>query len=267
MYIPSKSGHTSHTTKNYVLGEIKRHRRYNSLKLSFLKIRTHFFSRLRNRGFKKLWLRRIFSVLKYEDRQKLMEDSHFSDPESQVVAETEAEGLMVRDLEQILEETPGIRAKIAPVFRPDLPGAKPLSAAGPPIILGGTLSGHPFFNVQVNGSLYSQESTTVNQGSRKTAAATTLAAATAQTTEKAMEEIPLRRKRKSSTPAAENNSMYLILPSYAEKHKITIKQIIAKEKEKLCKDSYFNNIFSSVNFNIAFTNDRSVKNLIVRTKI
>jgi len=81
-----------------------------------------------------------------------------------------------------------------------------------------------------------------------------------------MEEIPLRRKRKSSTPAAENNSIYLILPSYAEKQKKTIKQIIAKEKEKLCKDSYFNNIFSSVNFNIAFTNDRSVKNLIVKTK-
>ena len=78
-----------------------------------------------------------------------MEDSHFSDPESQMVAETKAEGLMVRDLEQILEETPGIRAKIAPVFRPDLPGAKPLSAAGPPIILGGTLSGHPFFNVKL----------------------------------------------------------------------------------------------------------------------
>ena len=156
--------------------------------------------------------------------------------------------------------------KIAPVFHPDLPGAKPLPAVGPPTFLGGTLSGHPFFNVQANGSLHSQASIIVNQGSRKAAAATTLAAATAQTTEKAMEEIPLRRKRKSSTPAAEN-SIYLILPSYAEKHKITIKQIIAKEKEKLCKDSYFNNIFSSVNFNIAFTNDRSVKNLIVRTKI
>ena len=156
MYIPSKSGHTSHTIKNYVLGKIKRYIRYNSLKLSFLKIRTQFFSRLRNHGFKKLWLRRIFSVLKYEDRQKLMEDSHCSDPESQVVAETEAEGLMVKDLEQILEETLGIRAKIVPVFRPDLPRAKPLPAVGPPTFLGGTLSGHPFFNVQVNDSLYSQ---------------------------------------------------------------------------------------------------------------
>ena len=103
MYIPYKSGHVTHTIKNYVLGEIKRYIRYNSLKLSFLKIRTQFFSRLRNRGFKKVWLRILFSILKYEDCQKLMEDSHFSYPESQVVLETEAEGLMVWDLEGILE--------------------------------------------------------------------------------------------------------------------------------------------------------------------
>jgi len=54
MYIPAKSGHVSHTIKNYVLGELKRYIRYNSLKLTFLKIRTKFFSRLRNRGFKKV---------------------------------------------------------------------------------------------------------------------------------------------------------------------------------------------------------------------
>ena len=51
MYIPAKSGHVSHTIKNYVLGELKRYIRYNSLKLTFLKIRTKFFSRLRNRVF------------------------------------------------------------------------------------------------------------------------------------------------------------------------------------------------------------------------
>ncbi len=42
MYIPYKSGHVSHTIKNYVVGEIKRYIRYNSLKLTFLKIRTQF---------------------------------------------------------------------------------------------------------------------------------------------------------------------------------------------------------------------------------
>ena len=94
MYILYNSGHVSHTIKNYVLGEIKRYIRYNPLKLTFLKIRTQFFSRLRNRGFKKVWLRRLFSVLKYEDRQKLMEDSYSSHSESQVVLKTVAEGLM-----------------------------------------------------------------------------------------------------------------------------------------------------------------------------
>ena len=46
MYIPQKSGHVSHTIKNYVLGELKRYIKYNSLKLSFLKVRTRFFQDL-----------------------------------------------------------------------------------------------------------------------------------------------------------------------------------------------------------------------------
>ena len=122
MYIPYKSGHVSHTIKNYVLGEIKRHIQYNSLKLTFLKIRTRYFSRLRNRGFKKVWQRKQFAILKYEDRQKLMEDSHFSDSEYQVVLETEAEGLMVWDSERILErESQETRLKINPRFRPPKP--------------------------------------------------------------------------------------------------------------------------------------------------
>jgi hypothetical protein len=45
--------------------------------------------------------------------KKLMEDSHCSDPEFQVVLETEAEGLMVRDFKRILEqESPMTRMKI-----------------------------------------------------------------------------------------------------------------------------------------------------------
>ena len=127
MYIPYTSGHVFHTIKNYVLGEIKRYIRYNSLKLSFLKISTQFFLRLRNRGFKKVWLRRLFAILKYEVRQKLMENSHISDPEYQVVLETEAEGLMARDLDKVLEEeSPETRTKIVPTFPPYLPGRKDL---------------------------------------------------------------------------------------------------------------------------------------------
>ena len=79
-----------------------------------------------------------------------MEDSHFSDPEYQVVLETEAEGLMVRDFERILErERPMTRMKINPSFpgekTPDIHGTKDLSPAGPLTIRGGTLSGYPSY--------------------------------------------------------------------------------------------------------------------------
>ena len=97
MYIPQKSGHAAHTIKKYVLGELKRYIRYNSLKLTFLKMRTRFFSRLRNHGFKKVWLRKHFATLKYEDREKLMmerePDATFSHSACQIVLEKEAESL------------------------------------------------------------------------------------------------------------------------------------------------------------------------------
>ena len=91
-----------------------------------------------------------------------MESSHFSDSEYQVVLETEAEGLMVQDSERILErEMPETRMKLVPMFlagkTPDLPGAKPLAPAGPPTLLGSTLSGRPsYFNVQESGLLISK---------------------------------------------------------------------------------------------------------------
>ena len=43
MFIPQKSGHASHPIKNYVLGELKRHIRYNSPILYFLKKGLRFF--------------------------------------------------------------------------------------------------------------------------------------------------------------------------------------------------------------------------------
>ena len=116
MYIPYKSGHVSHTSNNYVLGEIKRYIKYNSLKLTFLKIRTQFFSRLRNRGFKKVWLRKTFSTFQYEDRPKLMKKSHCPIPEFQLVPETEVENLMVRDSERILKESGKPRLNFNPSF-------------------------------------------------------------------------------------------------------------------------------------------------------
>ena len=136
MYIPSKSGHVTHTIKNYVLGELKRYIRYNSLKLTFLKIRTKFFSRLRNRGFKKVWLRKHFATLKYEDREKLMakkeSDSSSSHPEFQMVLEKEVESLKI------------LRSRLADKFpyhndnNLDIDGNKTLFPMEPNRGLGGT---------------------------------------------------------------------------------------------------------------------------------
>ena len=90
----------SHTIKNYVLGELKRYIRYNSLKITFLKIRTKFFSRLRNRGFKQIWLKKQFATLKYEDREKLMaekrSDSSLSHSACQTLLEKKAASLKTK---------------------------------------------------------------------------------------------------------------------------------------------------------------------------
>ena len=177
-----------------------------------------------------------------------------------MVLETESEGLMARDLEGILEqESPRTRTKIVPVFPPDLPGTKSLFPAGPPIRLGGTLSGYPYFNVQENGALDSKDIIHVNQVSK-------IAAATAKK-QKMVQEVPLKIKKRSAVPTEENNSLFLILPSYAAKHKVRIRQILSQEKEKLCNSKHCNKIFSDVNFKIAYTNDRSIKNVIARTKL
>ena len=93
-----------------------------------------------------------------------------------MVLEAEAEDLMVRDSERILErESPETRRKFVPTFladkTPDLPGTKDLSPAGPPTILGGKLSGHPsYLNVQESGFLNSKENAYVIQESKTTAA-------------------------------------------------------------------------------------------------
>ena len=133
-------------------------------------------------------------------------------------------------------------------------------AAGPPLRLGGTLSVNPYCNVQESGALYSKDSTNVNQGSSRAAATTT-------TKKKMVEKVPLKR---SAALYEENSNIFLILPSYAAKHKVRIREILTQEKEKLCSNKKYNQIyiiFSDVQFKIAYTNDRNIKNMIVRTKL
>ena len=76
--------------------------------------------------------------------------------------------------------------------------------------------------------------------------------------------------KRSAVPSNENNesrNVFLVLPSYAEKHSKEIKQIIASEKCKLCSNKYYNEIFNNVDINIAYSNSRNIKKLIVRTKL
>ena len=61
--------------------------------------------------------------------------------------------------------------------------------------------------------------------------------------------------------------MYLVLPSFAEPHKHTIKKILEAEKAKIRMNSRFKKCFDAIEFKIAFTNSKNIKQLIVRTKI
>ena len=65
MYIPFRSFHQRHTIKNFVWGELKRYVRYNTEEKNFKKLRTRFFLCLRNCGFKKYVLSKLFRHVTY----------------------------------------------------------------------------------------------------------------------------------------------------------------------------------------------------------
>ena len=136
----------------------------------------------------------------------------------------EAEGLMARELEGILEqESPGTRMKLVPVLPTDLPGTKTLFAAVPPKRLGGTLSVNPYCNIQENGSCCSNDVTIVNQWSTRAPAATTTA-----TTKKTMvEKIPLKR---SAALYEENSSIFFY---FAELRCKNIRNSHSRKRETL----------------------------------
>ena len=69
---------------------------------------------------------------------------------------------------------------------------------------------------------------------------------------------------KEAAESSKNPTMYLIMPGYATVHKKEIKNILQNEKAKLCSNKTFSKV---VDFNIAFSNSKNLKKLIVRTKI
>ena len=88
----------------------------------------------------------------------------------------------------------------------------------------------------------------VTQEPRATAAATaaTTTHQTAETTHKMGQKTLLKR---SAVPINDNNesrNVFLILPSYAERHRAKIKEIISQEKAKLCCNKNTTTTFSVI---------------------
>ena len=82
------------------MNELIRYVKYNSEKLGFLKLRNKFFDRLRNRGFRKYFLTKIFSVVSDSQRNKYLNKSEKI--YSNVVQETRAEAAITEVAEDIL---------------------------------------------------------------------------------------------------------------------------------------------------------------------
>ena len=119
-----------------------------------------------------------------------------------------------------------------------------MSPEGPLSTRGGTTSGRPSYSyVQDSGPPFSKEMSIVIQVSRPTPKQTAPSATTKISMGK---ETPLSNaaKKRSDVPFDEVSSVFLILPSYAEKHKTEIKQIIANEKTKLCCSKFYHDIFN-----------------------
>ena len=72
MYIPATSGHQKHAITNFILGELTRYVRFNTLEKIFLKIKQKFFIRLWNRGYKTVFLSRLLKKVKFGSRNKLL---------------------------------------------------------------------------------------------------------------------------------------------------------------------------------------------------
>ena len=71
----------------------------------------------------------------------------------------------------------------------------------------------------------------------------------------------------NAAKSTDPTTLYLIMPSYAEPHKREIKHIIQQEKMKLCSNKTFKNVFENVDFNLAFANSKSIKQMVARTKL
>jgi len=185
--------------------------------------------------------------------------------QEEVVPETEAENLVVRDSERILKESGYPRLCFTPgskeMHTENRLGPNLLVPQDPLTLGGGTISTDPSNIFVRNSSLTSLNGTYFPiQESRRTAAAAAAAIPIQKMGTKVGAEAPQIKDDN-------NEEIFLILPSYAEPHSRKIQQIIYAEKQKLCKHKQYKAIFSSVKIRLAFTNNKNIKKLVVRTKI
>ena len=210
-------------------------------------------------------------MVQYEDRSKLMHGSLSTVPDFQVVAETEVENLVVRDSERILKESGYPRLNFNPGSKDmhkEIRHGTNIPVPLDPLTIGGGTISNDSSNVFVrNSSLTSSKGISFpNQESRRKAAAaktkpTTPTIPTVQKVgTKVGPEVPQIKDKN-------NEEIFLVLPSYAEPHSRKIQQIIEAEKQKLCKRKQYDAIFNNVTFRLAFSNNKSIKKLVVRTKI
>ena len=114
MYIPYRSFHQRHSIKNYVWGELRRYVRYNTEEKNFKKLKTQFFLRLRNRGFKKYLLLKLFNKITYAQRNKLLKTEVLFSNICEPVTYQEAERRMLLEGEQIFAQSQGDEATSVP---------------------------------------------------------------------------------------------------------------------------------------------------------
>ena len=101
MYIPFRSFHQRHTIKNYIWGELKRYMRHNTKVKNFTKLKTRFFLRLCNRGFRKYLLKKLFQHITYAQRNELLNSKISTPTVCDSLTLQEAETRIIREGEEI----------------------------------------------------------------------------------------------------------------------------------------------------------------------
>ena len=224
-----------------------------------------FFSRLRNCGFKKIWLRKHFTTLKYEDREKLMlqkvPDSACSYSACQIVLEKEVESLKQK------------RSCLADMcFSHNDTNETILFPMEPHKPKRGMFSGHN--NQEANAFILQQQTqdfaNVVNLGISREKLYPRLQLQELTTETMARKDMEKKERGRGTMNVVEGHDstiMYLVMPSYANHTKEKSSRSCLKRKIICAVLKLINIFFDNIDFNVAFSNSKNIKQLIVRTYV